>query len=76
MTTEERITLESQLSEARLALHKLETGRSAVTLSYDGETVTYSGADRASLRAYIRGLETELGIRSSSRPRGRGVIFG
>ncbi|TCT28835.1 gpW family head-tail joining protein [Martelella mediterranea] len=74
--TDERLTLETRLGEAKLALHKLETGQSAVTLSYDGESITYSGADRASLRAYIRSLETQLGLRRSGRPRGRGVIFG
>ena len=76
VSTDERLTLETRLSEAKLALHKLEIGQNAVTLSYDGESVTYSGADRASLRAYIRSLETQIGLRRSGRPRGRGVIFG
>ena len=76
VSTDERLTLETRLGEAKLALHRLEIGQSAVTLSYDGESVTYSGADRSSLRAYIRDLETRLGFRRSSRPRGRGVSFG
>ena len=76
LSTDERLMLETRLGEAKLALHRLEIGQNAVTLSYDGESVTYSGGDRASLRSYIRDLETKLGLRRSSRPRGRGVSFG
>ncbi|MEO1989639.1 gpW family head-tail joining protein [Martelella sp.] len=76
LTTEERLALETRLGEAKQALHQLEIGRSIATITYDGETQSYSAAERGSLRAYIRQLETELGIRTASRPRGRGVIFG
>lgn len=76
LTPEQRAAIEAQLTDARAALHRLEIGHMEASVSYSGEQVTYSAADRASLRKYIRDLEAQLGLRSSGRARGRGVIFG
>ncbi|WP_265518958.1 gpW family head-tail joining protein [Nitratireductor luteus] len=75
LTPEQRAALEAQLGEARAALHRLELGAMTASVSYEGEQVTYSAASRASLRQYIRDLEAQLGLRTSSRARSRGVIF-
>ncbi|QQM31986.1 phage tail protein [Martelella lutilitoris] len=69
MTVDERTELQAQLSEAKQALHKLEIGQSAVTLSYDGESITYTAANRTSLQAYIRRLQAELGVPTQANPR-------
>ncbi|MCQ1766136.1 gpW family protein [Neorhizobium galegae] len=76
LTVEQRALLEAQLSEARAALHRLEIGGAEVSLAYNGENITYSAANAASLRQYVRTLEAQLGLRTSSRARSRGVIFG
>jgi len=69
MATDERQTLQTQLNEAKQALHKLEIGQSAVTLAYDGESITYTAANRTSLQAYIRRLQAELGVAAQASPR-------
>lgn len=76
LTPEQRAAIEAKLAEAREALHRLELGNKEASVSYSGEQATYSAADRASLRKYIRDLEAQLGLRGSGRARGRGVIFG
>ena len=76
LSAEERAALETQLAQARDALHRLELGEMTASVSYQGEQVTYSAADRASLRYLVRALEAQLGLRRSARARGRGVVFG
>lgn len=71
----EREKLLVQLDEARAALHRLELGGQTASVSYDGESVTYSAANRGDLRQYIRTLEAKLGLRAP-RARSRGVRFG
>lgn len=52
-----------QLEEARTAYHNLATGTSArVVVDQNGERVEFSAANRAGLYAYIKRLESELGI--------------
>ncbi|MDV6226299.1 gpW family head-tail joining protein [Nitratireductor aquimarinus] len=75
LTEERRAALQAQLDQARAAEFKLETGGMRASVSYDGEQVTYSAANRASLRSFIRRLEAQLGLRRSARARSRGVTF-
>lgn len=76
LTDIERAAVQLQLDEARAALHRLEIGQAEVSLAYNGESVTYSAASAGPLRLYIRGLETQLGLRLYARARSRGVVFG
>lgn len=57
-----------ELDEARAALHKLLTGRSAVKLQMNGRNVEYTPADRSALERYIKQLEVELGTINQRRP--------
>ncbi|MCM5689145.1 gpW family head-tail joining protein [Sinorhizobium meliloti] len=69
LTPEQKALYRGQLAEAEAALHQLVIGKSAVTLSYNGESITYKIADEARLRNYIRELQAKLGIiRSARRP--------
>lgn len=57
------------LDEARAALHKLITGRSAISVTHrDGRRVEYTQANRRDLESYISSLEKSLG--QSTRRRG------
>ena len=60
-TTEQK---QAWLEAAEQALHNLNIGQQAVTVTYNGKSVTYTQAKKADLKAYIRELEIELGIRS------------
>ncbi|WP_180899206.1 gpW family head-tail joining protein [Martelella soudanensis] len=62
-------TPQERLRDAQLALHKLEIGQSVVTISYEGESVSYTAANRTSLQAYIRRLQAELGVAAQASPR-------
>jgi hypothetical protein len=53
--------LETQLSEAQTALHKLMTGQGVVRLMYDAKEVIYTPANIGDLRAYILELQVQLG---------------
>jgi hypothetical protein len=57
----ERAVLRVRLDEAEKALHALMIGKSAVSIAYDGESVTYGQADEAKLRRYIADLKSQLG---------------
>jgi len=61
LTDAERATLEARLAEAETALHMLMTGRQAVMVRTDTETVQYSLSDTARLSAYVRSLRAQLG---------------
>ena len=74
LTVLERAALQLQLDEARVVLHRVELGQSEVSLSYNGESVAYSSANAGELRAYIRRLEYQLGLRAAPRARARGEI--
>lgn len=55
------MTIEQRLDEARTAYHLLQTGRSArVVVDQNNERVEFTAANRASLYAYIRELESQL----------------
>lgn len=57
-------TLQIRLQEAQTALHELLTGRKTVSIQTELERVTFTQANVAELRAYIRDLEQQLGQRS------------
>lgn len=67
------MSTETELAEAKKALHQLMTGRKAVTVSYEGESVTYTAATEGNLRRYIAELETKLGQRAWARRPGIGA---
>lgn len=67
------MSTESDLAEARRALHLLMTGQRAVSVAYEAESVTYTAATEGNLRRYIAELETKLGLRKCARRPGVGV---
>jgi hypothetical protein len=72
MTTSDQ--LQTYLTEAQLALHKLLTGQQTVRLMYDGKEVSYTPSTVGDLRGYIAELETKLGIKPC-RSRAARVYF-
>lgn len=61
-------TLQSWLTEAQGALHKLSTGAKAVTVAHDGRNVQYTPANINDLRHWISELQTALRLSSGRRP--------
>ena len=51
----------TRLAEARDALHNLITGQQVVSASFEGESVSYTQADRPNLEAYVARLEAQCG---------------
>tara|TARA_R110001583_G_scaffold34551_1_gene115872 strand:- start:22231 stop:22437 length:207 start_codon:yes stop_codon:yes gene_type:complete len=64
---------QTQLDEARAALHQLLLGRRAVKIQKDGRTVEYTPASKRQLEEYIGQLEVELG--AAGRRRGPAGVF-
>jgi ketosteroid isomerase-like protein len=62
-------TLESRLSAAEDALHRLMTGDMEVEVEFEGTRSKFARADESRLRQYIRSLERKLGRGVSSRSR-------
>lgn len=64
-------TLQTRLSEAEVAYHKLQTGalRASVTLA-DGESITYTQASRGELRRYIDELRNQIADLQGTKKRG------
>lgn len=60
----------TRLTEARAALHALLTGRQRVTVSYLGQSVTYTPSTRHELERYVRQLEAECGDTTTTGRRG------
>ncbi len=75
MTPEQRQTLLDRLREAEAVEHEWALGRTAVSLAYNGESMTYSQTNLATIRQYIRSLKAQLGM-GLPRARARGVVFG
>lgn len=69
-TPEETALYQTWLSEAKTGLHELLMGKKAVTLSYNGETVTFNQTSEADLRRHIGELSAALGLIPSARRRG------
>lgn len=75
LTPEQRQTLMQRLSEAETVEHEWALGRTAGSLSYNGETMTFSQTNLATIRQYIRSLKSQLGM-GAARARSRRVVFG
>lgn len=54
------VVLQTRLTEAETALHELSLGARAASVSYDGNSVTYTAANSATLRAYIAELKFKI----------------
>lgn len=52
--------LRTWLSEALSARHKIMTGTQAVTLAYEGRSVSYNQANLDALNAYINDLNAQI----------------
>ncbi len=69
ITPEQVALYQTWLDEANGALHQLMIGKKAVTLAYNGETITYQQTDEGQLRRHINELSVALGlIRCARRP--------
>ncbi len=60
-TAEEKAQYSTWLVEAEAAYHKLMTGVSAASASYNGESVSYTQASKPQLLNYIGSLRKALG---------------
>ncbi|WP_146592214.1 gpW family head-tail joining protein [Puniceibacterium confluentis] len=67
-------TLETQLSEAEAALHRVMTGDSVTVVGYEGHRTEFTPVDESRLRRYIQSLKRQLG-QSGSGSGSRRVIF-
>jgi hypothetical protein len=71
-------TLETYLTQAQTALHKLMTGDKRVAVSFpDGGSITYQSTDIGALQNYIASLERQIndGSSAGSKRRPFGVEF-
>ena len=59
----------TQLDEARAALHQLQIGEGVTSIRKDGRMVEYSAANAASLKQYIKTLELQAGTGSAGKRR-------
>lgn len=68
---------ETQLAEARLALHKLMTGSAVVEVLHGDQRIRYTETNRVDLENYIQRLENQAGGPSGTPMRRAplGVIF-
>lgn len=66
VTDENRAQVQQWLAEAEAAYHKLMVGKATVSLSYDGESGSYTRASLAHLKKHISDLRAALGV--STRP--------
>lgn len=57
----------TELTEARKALHDLLTGKKAVKLQKNGQSVEYQQIDIDKLKTYISDLESQLGTTTTRR---------
>jgi len=59
-TPEELTSYQKYLTDAEKAYNQLMTGVAAVSISYNGEAVSYTSASKKQLLAYIRQLRKAL----------------
>lgn len=78
LTEAERPVFEGYLANAQTAWHKLMAGEQEVSVSYNGESVTYRSANMDALKNYISDLRRALGLSPLVNPglRFRPVVFG
>ena len=64
------MTLQEQLDDAKKAYHELQVGRSArvVVDGGDGSRLEFTAANRQALYAYIKELESKLGLTNPVSP--------
>lgn len=62
-------TLQSRLTEAEEALHKLATGERVVTIGHAEGTLTYTQATIGELQAYITQLRSDIAAAGPSSTR-------
>ena len=77
-TADELVQYATWLAEAEAALHRLLTGAQEVTVSHEGESVTFRQATEGKLRSYIAELRAALG-KGETRNQGltfKPVVFG
>ncbi len=67
-------TLQTWLTEAETARHKLMTGSRTVSLTYAGRSVSYTSADLAALNSYIDDLKSQIAA-ASGQPVAKTRIF-
>ena len=67
-------TLQTRLTEAEDALHRVLTGQSVTVVGYDGHRTEYSAASAGDLRRYIATLRRQLG-QGTAAPGSRRVVF-
>jgi hypothetical protein len=58
---------QTELNQARAALHDLVLGKRAVKIQKDGRTVEYQQVNIDELRVYIQQLESDLGVGTTRR---------
>ncbi|MEP2977971.1 MAG: gpW family head-tail joining protein [Lentilitoribacter sp.] len=75
VTETNRVEWQTRLEQAVQALHKLQIGKVATAIGYDGETISYAPANTQELKRYIESMQSALGIVQTSRPRARGFRF-
>jgi len=66
-------TLQTRLTEAEDALHRVLTGQSVTVVGYDGHRTEYSPASAGDLRRYIATLRRQLG--QGATPGSRRGVF-
>ena len=59
---EELVLYQQYLKDAEKAYNQLMTGVAAVSVSYNGESVSYTSASKKQLLAYIRQLRKALSL--------------
>lgn len=59
-------TLQSRLSEAEAALHRLMTGAQVVQVGYADQQATYGRAQAPALQAYIASLKSQIAAAEGS----------
>ncbi len=70
----DQATLQTWLTEAETALHQLQTGASAASVTHKGKAATFRKTDVPTLRAYIAELKMRLGLGGRRSPP-MGVMF-
>ena len=67
-------TLQARLATLEEVEFKLVAGQQAVTLAYNGESVTFAATELNQIRSMMRRLRRELGDATAKRPSARGFV--
>lgn len=67
-------TLQARLATLEEAEFKLVAGQQAVTLGYNGESVTFAASDLNQIRSMMRRIRRQLGDATARRPSARGAV--